>query len=322
MRYENLGRSGLKVSALALGSWLTYGSRVDDSGTRACVEAAIAGGVTLLDTADVYAYGQAERALGRILEGFQRHRQVIASKCYFPMSDHPNDRGLSRKHVIESLHGTLRRLKTDYLDLYQCHRWDDETPLQELVYTMGILIRQGKILYWGVSCWSAEQIAEACRLADAMQVPRPISNQPPYNIFERSIEAEVIPACNAEGLGQIVFSPLAQGLLTGKYSQDNTPSGSRATHQKAGLWLRPWLRPEVLAAVDRLQPLAADLGVTLAQLALAWCLHKPGITSVIFGASTPAQVEDNLRAVDLKLTDAEIDAIESAVAGIQLNPEG
>jgi voltage-dependent potassium channel beta subunit len=320
MRYENLGKSGLKVSAMALGSWLTYGSRVDDDGTRACVEAALAGGVTLLDTADVYAYGQAERALGRILEGHQRHCQVIASKCYFPMSDHPNDRGLSRKHVVESLHGSLRRLKTDYIDLYQCHRWDDATPPQELVYTMGILIRQGKILYWGVSCWSAEQIAEVCRLADAMGVPRPISNQPPYNLFERSVEAEVIPACADQGLGQIVFSPLAQGLLTGKYSADRTPAGSRASHQRAGLWLRPWLRDDVLVAVERLQPLAADLGATLAQLALAWCLHKPGIISVIFGASTAAQVEDNLKAIDLQLSDTDLEAIEAAVAGVRLDP--
>lgn len=321
MQYKRLGRSGLRVSNLALGSWLTFGGKVDREGTKTCVRAAIEGGITFFDTADVYSYGQAEIVLGHALEGIPRNQLVLASKCYFPMSDHPNDRGLSRKHVTESLHGSLRRLRTDYVDLYQCHRHDQHTPLEELVQTMGMLLTQGKILYWGVSCWSAEQIREVCRLADRLLVPRPISNQPPYSLLERQIDEEVVPACLEEGLGQIVFSPLAQGLLTGKYSQGEKPKESRATQERGGLWIRPWLKEHILASVDRLRPIADELDLTLAQLALAWCWHKPGVDSVIFGASSVGQVENNLRSADVKLTDEDVTAIEMAIGDVRLRCE-
>ncbi len=318
MHYRRLGASGLKISVLALGSWLTYGSKVDSAGTRACVEAALEGGINLLDTADVYSFGDAESALGRVLQGRARRHVVLATKCFFPMSEDPNDRGLSRKHLVESVEGSLRRLRTDYVDLYQCHRWDERIPLAELVWTIGALMTQGKILYWGVSCWSAEQIAEVCRVADSMGVPRPISNQPPYNLLERDIEAAVVPASLEAGLGQVVFSPLAQGLLSGKYAGGKVPEGSRAAEERGGIWLRPWLRDEVLGAVRRLAEIAEDLGMSCAQLALAWCAHRPGVASVLCGASSPAQVAENVAAATVSFSDENLRRIDEAVQGVRL----
>ncbi len=318
MQYRYLGKSGLKVSNLALGSWLTYGSKVDAGGTRSCIDAALDAGVNFLDTADVYSFSDAEAVLGRVLEGRTRRHIVLATKCYYPMSDDPNDRGLSRKHLVESVEASLRRLRTDYIDLYQCHRWDEHSPLTELVHTIGLLTTQGKILYWGVSCWSAEQIREGCRMCDSMGVPRPISNQPPYNLFERGIEESVVPASIEEGLGQVVFSPLAQGMLTGKYGKNAIPEGSRASEERGGLWLRPWMRDEVFEAVDRVRIVADELGVTMAQLALAWCAHKPGVASVIFGASSVKQVEENVSAAKASLSDEMVKRVEAAVGEVRL----
>ncbi len=310
MHYVNLGRSGLKVSRLSIGSWLTFGSSVDASTTERCVRAALDGGVNVIDTADIYARGGAEDALGTFLPTLNRQKIVLATKLFLPMSDDPNDRGLSRKHVFESIDGSLRRLKTDYVDLYQCHRYDDMTPLAETVRAMGDLIRMGKVLYWGVSCWTAAQIVDACRTADLLGVPRPISNQPPYNLMTREIEADVIPASREEGLSQIVFSPLAQGALTGKYSGGVRPVGSRGADQERNTFMDRALAPENLRRVDAMVTIANDLKVTPAQLALAWCLREPNVASVIFGATKVAQVQDNVEAASLRLSDNVVDALE------------
>ncbi|MDX1649386.1 MAG: aldo/keto reductase, partial [Myxococcota bacterium] len=228
MEYRRLGRSGLRVSEIALGSWLTFGSSVDPDASAKLIHKAWDLGVNLFDTADVYAGGAAEEALGRAIRDLPRHRLVIATKCYFPVSEDPNDRGLSRKHVVESVERSLRRLGTDYVDLHQCHRPDPTTPMEETVRAYEDLIRQGKVLYWGVSEWRAAQIVDACRTADAWRAYRPVSNQPQYNLMRRQMEREVLPVSKREGLGQIVFSPLGQGVLTGKYSGGEVPSGTRA----------------------------------------------------------------------------------------------
>jgi voltage-dependent potassium channel beta subunit len=312
METRRLGKSGLKVSEIALGSWLTLGSAVDAAATQQLVQAAYDMGINFFDTADVYANGSAEEALGRALRAVPRPYVVIATKCYFPISEHPNDRGLSRKHIMESIEGSLRRLGTDYVDLHQCHREDPETPIEETVRAYEDAIRQGKVLYWGVSEWSAESITEACRVADASGGFRPVSNQPNYSIMRRGIETDVLPTSRREGLGQIVFSPLGQGVLTGKYAGGARPSGSRALDESRNLWMNSYLKEESLAKVERLKPLADSLGISMAQLALAWCLSHPGVDSAIIGVTKPHQLEDNCKASGRKLpTDvlSEIDAI-------------
>ena len=313
MRYRNLGQSGLKVSVLSLGSWLTFGRSVSDEDARRCVDLALESGITTIDTADVYHRGEAERVLGELLSSRERHHIVLATKCFFPMSDHPNDRGLSRKHINESIDGSLRRLRTDYVDLYQCHRYDVDTPLPETVAAMGDLIARGKILYWGVSAWSADQIAAACELADAMGVPRPISNQPPYSLLDRDIEAEVLPRCRQLGVGQIVFSPLAQGVLSGKYSGNVIPAGSRAS-QRERAFMERYLEDRPLRLADALDGIAANAGLTLAQLALAWVLQVPGVDAAIFGATRADQVEENVRAGDVTLDPDTLNEITRALA--------
>lgn len=301
MEYRQLGRSGLRVSEVSLGSWLTLGSSVDAARTRELVHAAFDLGVNLFDTADAYAGGRAEEVLGEALRDVPRPHVVIATKCFFPVSDRPNDRGLSRKHVFESVEASLRRLRTDYLDLHQCHRADPATPIEETVGAYEDLIRQGKVLYWGVSEWPAAQIVDACRTADARRAYRPISSQPQYSILRRGIEKEVLPVCEREGVGQIVWSPLAQGVLTGKYSGGARPGGTRATDADRGRFMQDFLAPELLACVDRLRPLAAELGLSLAQLALAWCLRRASVASVIVGATRVEQIEENVRASGVRL---------------------
>ncbi len=322
MQYVNLGRSGLKVSRVALGSWLTYGSSVDGTGTGACVRAALDAGVIFIDTADVYARGEAETVLGGVLDGVKRSSYVLASKAFWPMSDDPNDQGLSRKHLFESCHASLRRLRTDYLDLYQCHRYDRHTPVAETVRAMGDLIAQGKVLYWGVSCWRASQIKDACHIADKLGVPRPISNQPPYNLVNRSIEQEVIPASIEEGLGQVVFSPLAQGLLTGKYSGGKLPAGSRGADEQRNVFMRGHLADaELLSRVDRMVAIAKELDTTPARLALAWCLRDDAVASVIVGATRTSQVEDNVAAANLELNEDVLSALDELFPGPEELPE-
>jgi aryl-alcohol dehydrogenase-like predicted oxidoreductase len=301
MDSRRVGSSGLVVSEIGFGSWLTLGSKVDVRGTVDLVHRAFDLGVNFFDTADVYANGSAEEALGAALRDLPRHHVVLASKCFFAMSERPNDRGLSRKHVNESVEGSLARLQTDYLDLHQCHRFDPDVPLEETVRAYADLIRDGKLLHWGVSHWSGAQVADACRIAETTGGYAPISNQPPYSILQREIEANVIPGCAAEGVGQLVFSPLAQGALTGKYADGALPVGSRAADAHRNRWMEDLLAPEALAIVEALRPVADEAGRSLAQLALAWCLRRPEVATLIIGATRPEQLEENCKASGMRL---------------------
>ncbi len=301
MNYRSLGHSGIRLSAVGLGSWLTYGGAVDKSTARRCIERALEHGVNFIDTANVYDRGRAEEVVGRALSPYPRESYVLATKVYFPMGEGPNDRGLSRKHVFEQCHHSLRRLGVDYIDLYQCHRWDDETPLEETCGIMDDLCRQGKTLYWGVSEWSAPQIREAVELCRANGWRPPSSNQPEYNALQRGIEREVLPTTRELGLGNVVWSPLAQGILTGKYrSLAGVPEGSRAAGPQGGFMRRYW-RAEVLDAVGSLAPLAAKAGCSMSQLALGWCLRRSEVTSVIVGATSTRHVDDNVAAADRQI---------------------
>ncbi len=305
MRYRNLGRWGVKVSAVGLGSWLTYGGTVEEDAARACIRRAYERGVTFFDTADVYARGRAEEVVGRAIAEFPRDQIVLATKVFFPMGRGPNDQGLSRKHVRVEIDASLHRLGVDYVDLYQCHRYDVTTPLEETVEMMNDLVRTGKILYWGVSEWNADQIAGAVNLARARGWAEPVSNQPQYNALWRRVEPRVFPTCRAYGLGNVVWSPLAMGILTGKYANaSQPPGGSRAAGRNAEM-MEDYFTQPVLDAVARLKPLADEAHCTLAQLALAWCLRQDVVSSVIIGATRPEQVDDNVVAADLDI-DPEI----------------
>jgi len=315
MRTRALGRSGLRVSELSLGSWLTLGSKVDRGATARLVRHAFELGVNLFDTADVYSEGEAERALGEAIAALPRHQLVVATKCFFAMSDTPNDRGLSRKHVVESVEGSLRRLRTDYVDLHQCHRFDPDTPLDETVRAYEDLIRQGKVLHWGVSHWDADQIAAGCATADRFLAYRPISNQPSYSILDRGIESRILAASEREGVGQIVFSPLAQGALTGKYGAGRRPEASRANDPKRNRWMQDVLKDGVLERIDRLRPIADELDCSLAQLALAWCLREPGIASVLIGATSTAQLDENAARLDVEIPAACLARIDAIFPG-------
>jgi aryl-alcohol dehydrogenase-like predicted oxidoreductase len=317
VEYRRLGASGVRVSEIGLGSWLTYGVGVEADVAKACVAAAYELGVNFFDTADVYGRGAAERVLGEALAGYDRSSYVLATKVYFPVGDGPNDRGLSRKHIVEQCHASLRRLRTDYIDLYQCHRFDDETPLEETLRALDDLVRQGKVLYVGVSEWSAGQVADALRLADDTGLDRLVSNQPEYSILQRRIEAEVLPLCAAEGVGLVVWSPLAQGVLTGKYRKGQPPPpDSRAASRQMGAFVKNWLTDEVLDAVERLLVVAEEAGMPLAQLALAWVLRQPTVASAIVGATRPGQVRENCAAAGRKLDAEVLAAVDKAVAGV------
>ena len=303
MEYRHLGTSGLKISELTYGNWITHGSQVEEEAARRCVAAALDEGITSFDTADVYAGTRAEEVLGRALSGVRRESVEIFTKVFWPTGSGPNDRGLSRKHIIESVNGSLRRLGTDYVDLYQAHRYDHETPLEETLRAFEDLVRQGKALYIGVSEWRAEEIAAALRIAAEMHFDRIVSNQPQYNMLWRVIEPEVIPLCEKEGIGQIVFSPIAQGVLTGKYRPgEQPPEGSRATDQSGGAsFISRWMRDPLLAKVQELRPVAAEAGLSLAQLAVAWTLQNPNVSAAIIGATRPEQVRENVKASGVKL---------------------
>jgi voltage-dependent potassium channel beta subunit len=301
MEYRRVGLSGLQVSEIGFGSWLTLGSAVDGVGSRELVQRAFDLGVNFFDSADVYANGAAEEALGHALADLPRRHLVIATKCFFGMSERPNDAGLSRKHVVESVEASLRRLGTDYIDLHQCHRPDPNVPVEETVRAYEDLVRQGKLLYWGVSLWSGAQIREACRIADATGGYRPISNQPGYSILRREVEAEVLPICREEGVGQLAFSPLAQGALTGKYAGGARPAGSRATDEQRNRWMGELLASDSLERVEQLRPLADQVGLSLGQLALAWCLRIPEVSSLIVGATRLDQLEENCKSAGSKL---------------------
>ncbi|MBI3270926.1 MAG: aldo/keto reductase family protein [Planctomycetes bacterium] len=295
METKRLGRTGLKVSVVSVGGWLTFGNAVDARATETLLRRAFELGINVVDTADVYSSGKCEETLAVALARVPRKDYVLASKVYFPTGDGPNDQGLSRKHVHESCAASLARLKTDYLDLYYCHRYDEETPLVETVRAMEDLVSAGKILYWGVSCWTSPQIREAVKLATRHP---PVVNQPPYNLFKREIEKDVLATCAAEGLGVIVWSPLAEGVLSGKYLSGKQP-GSRASDPRQNYFIKRYLTPEATVAVKRFAALAKDAGVSPARLALGWCLRRPEVTSVLVGATKVAQLEENAKAEPL-----------------------
>ncbi|HEY1446293.1 MAG TPA: aldo/keto reductase family protein [Acidimicrobiales bacterium] len=314
MEHRHLGNSGLEVSALSYGNWITHGSQIEEDAAKACVKAALDAGITTFDTADVYAQGAAESVLGRALQGVRRDSIEIFTKTYWPTGPNPNNRGLSRKHIMESLHSSLERLQTDHVDLLQAHRFDYEAPLEETMRAFDDLVRQGKVHYVGVSEWNADQITEALRLADDMGFDRIVSNQPQYSLIWRVIEAEVVPLCEKEGIGQIVWSPLAQGILTGKYAPGSTtpPAGSRATGPEGGEmgWL---LRDEVLEPVQAYAQLCREAGYSPAAVALAWVLRNQNVSSAIVGASRPEQIQENVKALDFDLEPDFVEAIEKAL---------
>jgi aryl-alcohol dehydrogenase-like predicted oxidoreductase len=310
MRYRQLGESDLAVSEISLGSWLTYGGGVGDEDARACVDAAFDAGINFVDTANVYAVGRAEAFLGDVLQSRPRDSYVLATKLYFPMDD--ENRGLSREQVIKQIDESLARLQTDYVDLYQCHRYDFETPLDETMAALTDVVRAGKARYVGFSEWTAEQIQASIDLSREHGYVKFVSSQPQYSLLWREPELEVIPLCAANGISQIVWSPLAQGVLTGKYQPGQPPpAGSRATSDRMGRMMGDYTSDAVLERVQRLQPIADRLGITMAQLALGWVLREPNVASAIVGASHPAQVHDNAAASGVELdadTLAEIDA--------------
>jgi aryl-alcohol dehydrogenase-like predicted oxidoreductase len=311
MEYRRLGAGGLTVSAITYGNWLTH-SRESAENAHRCVAAALDEGITTFDTADVYGspdYGAAERVLGAALSGVRRESVEIFTKVCLPTGPGPNDRGLSRKHIMESCHTSLRNLGIDHIDLYQAHRFDDETPLEETMTAFADLVRQGKVAYLGVSEWRPSQIEAAAVLARELGVSL-VSNQPQYSILWRVIEKEVLPASARLGLGQIVFSPVAQGTLTGKYPpQGEAPARSRATDSSGSRFVGRYLGDPVLSAVQRLRPVADDLGLTLAQLAVAWVLQNPGVSSAIVGASRPEQLRENAAAAGRTLDAAFVDDV-------------
>ncbi|MCX7798796.1 MAG: aldo/keto reductase family protein [Fimbriimonadales bacterium] len=301
MEYRRLGRYGIRVSEVSLGGWLTHGRSLDQDATTRVVRRAFELGITTFDTADAYNRGEAERALAKAIDGLRREDLVLATKCYFPMSDNPNDRGLSRKHIFESVHASLRRLNTDYIDLFQFHRFDSESPLDETIRAIDDLVRQGKVLYWGVSEWQASQIAEAVGICRDLNANPPASNQPNYSMLHRWIEADVMPTCARLGLGLVVFSPLAQGILTGKYLPGHEPpAGSRGADPSSNMWMGMLKDQALLKRVQNLKAFAQEHGCTLAQFALAWILRRPEVSSVIVGATRPEQVEENAQASGLR----------------------
>lgn len=298
MQYRPMGRCGMKLSVFGLGGWTTFGGSVKDpKRISRIIRHAYDAGVNFFDIADVYSRGKAEKAMGRVLKKFPRHTLVISSKLFWPVSDDINDRGLSRKHIMESVERSLRRIGTDYLDIYFCHRYDEETPLEETVRAMEDLVRQGKILYWGTSEWSGDQLRDAARIADEWNAYRPQVEQPQYNLLVRDrFENDVMPAARELGMGTVVWSPLSSGVLTGRYDE-GVPKGSRLDRIE---WLRDAiLTDEVLARVKKLKAIADDLGVSRAQLALAWAAMQPGVSSVILGASRMKQLKENLGALEL-----------------------
>jgi voltage-dependent potassium channel beta subunit len=297
MQYRNVGKSGLKVSAISIGGWLTFGDSVGEGDVARILRRALGAGVNFVDLADVYGGGSAEEVCGRVLKDVPRTSLVVSSKVFWPMGDGPNDRGLSRKHVFESVDASLRRLGTDYLDLYFCHRWDDDTPLEETVRAMDDLIRAGKVLYWGTSMWTGPQLQAAHKVAHELGLRAPIVEQPRYNLLDRRIEADVMPTVTRLGMGLTVWSPLAQGILTGKYDAGR-PEGTRGA---TTAWLEADLHEANLDRVRKLGVLAREVGATPARLALGWLLTRPAVACVITGATRTEQLDDNLAAASLEL---------------------
>ena len=312
MLYRQLGSSGLKVSEVSLGSWLTYGGYVDDGRSESIIEKAYDLGINFFDTANAYMKGEAEKVVGSVLKQYPRESYVLATKVWAKMGEGPNDRGLSRKHIMEQCSASLKRLQMDYIDLYYCHHFDATTPMEETLRAMDDLVRQGKVLYIGVSNWTAVQITEAIRIADQRLLDRIVVNQPPYNMLNRTIEAELIPQAAKFGIGQVVYSPLAQGVLTGKYKNTElVPKGSRAEVAQMTQFFKKYLSEHNLQKIEQLATIAAELDLTLSQLALAWILKNKHVSSVIVGASKPEQIEDNVRASGVVLSAETLDKLEA-----------
>ncbi len=309
MIYRRMGHTGLKISEVSLGAWLTYGGTVQQKTTEGIIQRAIELGVNFIDIADIYAKGEAELAVGRAIAPFKRTDLVISSKLFWPMTENVNDRGLSRKHIMESIRKTLKRIGTDYLDIYFCHRFDPETPVEETVRAMEDLVRAGDILYWGTSVWTPDQIDEAVSSAVHWRGYPPSVEQPKYHMFDRSIEKGVVQTCEKHGMGLTVWSPLAQGLLTGKYN-NGIPKESRGANTK---WMERDLTPENIAKVKQLGQLAAELNITIVQLAIAWILRLPQISCAIVGATSVEQLEQNLSASGVTLDDDTLTKIEKII---------
>ena len=314
MKYRRLGKAGIKLSEIGLGGWLNFGHTENGRTGREVIETAFDCGVNFFDTANVYATGACESVWGQLLANYERSSYVLATKVYFPMGDGPNDQGLSRKHIMEQCAASLKRLGTEYIDLYQCHRYDDDTPLDETIHAMDDLVHQGKILYWGFSCWGADKIRETMEIC-GQRLYAPVSSQPHYNMLMRDLEVEVLPACREHGIGQVVFSPLEQGLLTGKYKPGQSlPDGSRATNEAQNQWMKDLVADQnVLECVDRLGAVANEIGCTVGQLSLAWVLHTGGITSCIVGATRPDQIAENCGASGIELSQEQLARIDEII---------
>lgn len=322
MKYRRLGKSGVKLSEIGLGGWLTFGHVANATTGRELIGTAFDSGINFFDTANVYATGACESMWGELLGQHTRSSYVLATKVYFPMGDGPNDQGLSRKHIMEQCEASLDRLQTDYIDLYQCHRYDDETPLEETIRAMDDLIRQGKILYWGFSCWPADKIRKTLKICGDRYYA-PVSSQPHYNMLIRDVEKEVLPVCREHGIGQVVFSPLEQGILTGKYEPGKPlPAGSRAMDERQNQWIKDLAADQrMLEQVHRLREIADEADCTLGQLALAWILHRDGFTSCITGATRASQIEENSRASGIDLGQDQMERIDRIIMPVTFSHE-
>ena len=318
MEYRRLGSTGMYVSEISYGNWITHGSQVEQDAAIKCVKTAFDVGITTFDTADVYAGTRAETVLGKALKGIRRESYELFTKVYWPTGDGKNDRGLSRKHIMESCHASLKRLNVENIDLYQMHRFDVETPLEESLQAFEDLIRQGKVNYIGFSEWTASQISSALKIQDQRGFSRFVSSQPQYSALWRIIEAEVVPLSRKEGIGKIVWSPITQGVLTGKYKPGGKlPAGSRATDKKSGAgMISRWMRDDVLEAVQKLAPIADSVGLTMSQLAIAWVLQNDNVSSAIMGATKPSQVKENVKASGVKLDPSVMAAIDKALGSL------
>ncbi len=311
MKYRRVGNSGLQMSEIAYGSWLTFGNQVELKESKAIIEKALELGINYIDTADVYSGGKAEELLGKVLPAQYRADYIVATKAFWPMGDKITNKGLSRKHIVDSVHQSLDRLKLDYVDIFYCHRFDAETPLEETIWAIHNFICSGKIIYWGTSEWSAEQIQEAHAICEKRGWHKPIINQPNYSLLARGIEDAILPTCQKLGMGTANFSPLAHGILTGKYSGGVVPAKSRGANTNQNHWMKDNLKDlELLDRVDALKPIAETYDLSISQLALAWILNQPGITSVITGASRVEQLESNVLAAGVNISTKDMQKID------------
>ncbi|TCT12885.1 voltage-dependent potassium channel beta subunit [Natranaerovirga pectinivora] len=315
MIYRKLGKTGLKVSEISLGSWLTYGNSTEKDTAIKTIDTAYDLGINFFDTANMYARGEAEKIVGEALRKYPRESYVLATKVFWPMGEGPNDKGLSRKHVYEQANASLKRLGVEYVDIYYCHRYDPETPVEETLKTFDHLMRQGKILYAGVSEWTAAQIQEALQVADKYLLDRIVVNQPRYNMVTRTIENEIIPISEKNGISQVAFSPLAQGVLTGKYTDlKNLPEGSRATDPKANRFIEKYLQDDIIDRVRKLNNIAKEMEISMPQLAIAWILRQPNVASALIGASRPSQIEENVKASGIIIPNEKLQEIDEILA--------